>query len=154
MLKPIYRAYYRPDQQDHGYFYGFALEAYLEAFLEENPEALRCSPISVTAQQLAEWKCTGRWEDDWKNKAFIRAGTLLRWRLDEPDPDISSTTVWDTAHMSITDIRKSAGLTQANMATRFEIAKRTIENWDSGVSKCPIHTRLMMAELLGLIERP
>lgn len=58
--------------------------------------------------------------------------------------------VWDVTHLSIRDIRTSAGLTQAEFSTRFLIPKRTVENWEGGASACPIYTRLMLAKLCGL----
>ncbi|MBQ7344501.1 MAG: helix-turn-helix transcriptional regulator [Oscillospiraceae bacterium] len=61
--------------------------------------------------------------------------------------------LWDVAHMSVQDIRTAAGLTQAAMATRFCVPKRTIEDWCSGTRTPPDYVRLMMAEALGLIRR-
>lgn len=60
--------------------------------------------------------------------------------------------IWDVAHMSFADIRKSTGLTQAQFAERFCIKRRTVEDWETR-SRCPDHVRLMMAEILGLILR-
>ena len=61
--------------------------------------------------------------------------------------------LWDVAHMSVKDICKAAGFTQAALAQHFCIKKRTVENWCGGANKCPDHTRLMMAECLGLLTR-
>lgn len=47
--------------------------------------------------------------------------------------------------MTITDLRKQYGMTQQQFADYFGIPKRTIENWDSGINKCP-------AYLIALIE--
>lgn len=39
--------------------------------------------------------------------------------------------------MIFKDIRRQSGMTQQQFADYFEIPKRTIENWESGVRKCP-----------------
>lgn len=54
----------------------------------------------------------------------------------------------------IKEARKAAGLTQQQMSDEMGIPKRTIENWDSGVSKCPEWAeRLIIAELKRIKER-
>ena len=60
--------------------------------------------------------------------------------------------IWETSHMSIDDIRKAAGLTQAAMAKRFDIPKRTIENWCRKVTRPPEYIRFMFLEILGLLD--
>ena len=47
--------------------------------------------------------------------------------------------------MTIADLRKQYGMTQQQFAVYFGIPKRTVENWDSGINKCP-------AYLISLIE--
>lgn len=37
----------------------------------------------------------------------------------------------------IKEARKEAGLTQQQMSDEMGIPKRTIENWERGVRKCP-----------------
>lgn len=61
--------------------------------------------------------------------------------------------IFDVAHMSLADIRHSAGLTQAATAKRFSIPRRTYENWER-LGNCAIYLRLMIADLLGLITVP
>lgn len=39
--------------------------------------------------------------------------------------------------MDIKEIRKLTGLTQKDFATRYNIPKRTIEDWERGVRNCP-----------------
>ena len=39
--------------------------------------------------------------------------------------------------MSFKELRKQSGMTQQQFADYFKIPKRTIENWDAGVNKCP-----------------
>ena len=57
------------------------------------------------------------------------------------------------ANRSVKDIAKDAGLSQTGLAEYFGIPRRTAEDWCRGVSKCPLYTRLMMQELLGLVNR-
>lgn len=63
--------------------------------------------------------------------------------------------IWDCAHMRVKDICKAAGLTQAALASRFCIPKRTVENWCSSSTassrQCPDYVRLMMCECLMLL---
>lgn len=61
--------------------------------------------------------------------------------------------IWAAAHRSIKDICKDAGLTQRGLAEHFNIPTRTIGNWATGERACPEYTRIMMQELLGLVDR-
>ena len=61
--------------------------------------------------------------------------------------------IWDASHRSPKDIAKAAKLSQRALAERFCIPQRTMEDWCRGVSKCPIYTKLMMQECLGLLDR-
>ena len=60
--------------------------------------------------------------------------------------------IWDVALITIAEIRRHVGLTQAQLAERFCIPLRTLQGWETG-RPCPNHTRLMMAELLGIYKR-
>lgn len=151
MLKKLFRAYIRPEAAGSGFFYGFALKSNLGEFLEANPDARPCGCIEVTAQQLSEWKITGHWEDDWHGEDYIVSGTLLRWRLDEPDPTANAARVWDAAHMTVRDICREAHLTQKAASTMFCIPYRTFQGWCLGERECPTYVRLMMARLLNLL---
>ena len=58
--------------------------------------------------------------------------------------------------LTVREIRQAAGMTQAQLAERFGIPKRTIENWEAAgqnARACPEYVRRMMAELLGLAPR-
>ena len=76
-----------------------------------------------------------------------------------PDPDAEGPAaddvvaelrhVYHLAHISIREIRKHTGLSQAAFAVRYCIPRRTVENWESGANDCPIYTRLMLARLSG-----
>ena len=61
--------------------------------------------------------------------------------------------LWDAAHMSVKDICKVANLSQTNLATRFCIPRRTVEDWCRGISKCADYIRLMMILNLGILTR-
>lgn len=60
--------------------------------------------------------------------------------------------IWNVAHMSVNDVCKEAGLTQGQLAARFRIPKRIVEDWCRGVGKCFDYTRLMIVECLGALE--
>ena len=61
--------------------------------------------------------------------------------------------VWEAARRTVKDICKMAGMTQNAMADYFGIPRRTFGNWCTGERECPIYTRLMMQEILGLFHR-
>lgn len=46
--------------------------------------------------------------------------------------------------MTIKEIRTRMNLTQEGFAITFDIPKRTIENWEGGVSKCPDYVRKLI----------
>ena len=50
--------------------------------------------------------------------------------------------------MNLKEARICAGLTQAEMSERFEIPKRTIENWEAGKRKCPVYVEKLIVEKL------
>lgn len=52
---------------------------------------------------------------------------------------------------AIRSIRQKTGLSQAAFAERYEIPKRTIENWEAGIREPPIYV-LKMLEIL--VEHP
>ena len=54
---------------------------------------------------------------------------------------------------SVKDICRMAGMTQTAMADYFGIPQRTFGNWCTNSRECPVYTRLMMQELLGLYRR-
>lgn len=39
--------------------------------------------------------------------------------------------------MTFKEVRQQSGMTQAGFAKYFNIPKRTVENWEAGVNKCP-----------------
>lgn len=81
---------------------------------------------------------------------------------DAPDIGIPSEridqlgSIYDAVNRSVKDIAASAGMSCRKLAERFCIPYRTVESWcgatDAG-RQCPLYTRLMMQECLGLIKR-
>lgn len=76
---------------------------------------------------------------------------------DVTDQDLSARSewcgqLWDAAHRTFKDIARESGLSQRALAQRFCIPLRTAEDWGRGASSCPIYTRLMMQECLGLYK--
>lgn len=79
----------------------------------------------------------------------------------DPDPDSDGpdfdkvvsdlTNIWDVAHMGIADVISASNLSQTAFARRFFIPLRTAQAWALGERECPIYTKLMIADLLGLI---
>jgi len=58
--------------------------------------------------------------------------------------------IWDVAHMSMRDIRKNSGITQAAFAQKFLIPRRTVENWDRGVNTPPEYVKILIAKSMSL----
>lgn len=81
---------------------------------------------------------------------------------DAPDIGIPSEridqlgSIYDAVNRSVKQIAADAGMSVRAMAIRFCIPIRTAESWcgttDAG-RQCPLYTRLMMQECLGLIKR-
>lgn len=61
--------------------------------------------------------------------------------------------IWDAYHRSVKEIAADAGLSCRKLAERFCIPYRTVEDWSAGKRECPVYTRLMMQECLGLLLR-
>lgn len=78
---------------------------------------------------------------------------------DAPDAEIPADrldwlgSIYDAVHRSVNDIATAAGLSHRKLAERFCIPVRTVEDWCSGKRTPPDYVRLMMQELLGLIQR-
>ena len=60
--------------------------------------------------------------------------------------------LWDALHRNVREISEAAGLSNRKLAERFCIPYRTMENWCGGKNDCPLYTRLMMQECLGLLQ--
>ena len=62
--------------------------------------------------------------------------------------------IWDAANRSMKDIAAASGLSQRKLAERFCIPYRTMEDWCRGARECPLYTRLLMQQCLGLFDFP
>ena len=82
------------------------------------------------------------------------AGGIPKELSDKTEEEIAAEmeNIWNVAHMRVKDICKEVGLTQGQLAARFHIPKRTVEDWCRGVSRCADYTRLMMVECLGILK--
>lgn len=93
--------------------------------------------------------------------AFTSDVTLSITSLEDADKDIDLVAtadqigmIWDVYHMSIKELRSATGMSQVAFAERFLIPRRTVENWESSSANsrdCPLYTRMMIADLLGLL---
>ena len=75
--------------------------------------------------------------------------------FDEISEDVNEvvstlTAIHRVAHMTVREMIKSSGLTQAAFAVKFCIPLRTVENWAMGLRQCPDYTRLLLARQLNL----
>lgn len=94
-----------------------------------------------------------------------RAAFVSDWALspiwgDEEDAPVPADRVeqlsalWDAAHLTVRDIRRATGLSQAAFAQRFCIPRRTVEDWERGIGSCSLYLRLLLAQAVGLYQRP
>lgn len=86
---------------------------------------------------ISEWALSSIWED--AEGADIPA-----------DRAEQVAAIWDLAHLTIRQIREHTGLTQAAFGERFFIPGRTVQNWERGENECPVYTRLLLAQAVGL----
>lgn len=61
--------------------------------------------------------------------------------------------IWMVLAAPFCEFFKELDMTQKECADRFLIPYRTVQNWVGGINRCAPYTRLMMAELCGLIKR-
>lgn len=54
---------------------------------------------------------------------------------------------------TIKDIAAEAGMSIRQLARHFAIPDCMVDNWSCGSSECPVYTRLLMQESLGLYKR-
>ena len=62
--------------------------------------------------------------------------------------------IYRAAFMTVPEIAKAAGLNIYQMAARFAVPYRTMQDWFSGARSCSLASRLMMLECLGLYRPP
>ena len=60
--------------------------------------------------------------------------------------------IYDAANRTVSQICAASGLTSRELADRFLIPARTVFSWCSGERGCPLYTRMMMQECLGLYQ--
>lgn len=96
----------------------------------------------------------GEAQTDTNREAFVSDWSLSSMFETEIPVDLIEQIgqIWDVAHMSFKDIRAASGLSQVAFSEHFCVGRRTVENWEAR-DCCPTYTKLMMAELLGLIQR-
>jgi len=56
--------------------------------------------------------------------------------------------------MTIHDIATASGMTFRELARRFDIPYRTMENWSAGNRKCPEYVLKMMAKIIEFEKDP
>lgn len=92
--------------------------------------------------------------------AYISDMVLSSMWGDDPAEDIPEDRIeqmhriYDAVHRSVKDIAALAGLNITNMAARFSVPYRTMQDWFSGARVCSLAIRLMMQECLGIYTPP
>ena len=59
--------------------------------------------------------------------------------------------IYDAANRTVSQICAAAGLSVRALSDRFLIPQRTVFSWCAGDRECPLYTRMMMQECLGLL---
>ena len=62
--------------------------------------------------------------------------------------------IYAAASRTVREIVAAVGMTQAAFAERFCVPRRTVEDWCRGITKCPMYTRLLIQQSLGLFTPP
>ena len=62
--------------------------------------------------------------------------------------------IYTAATCTVREIIAAAGMTQAAFAEAFCIPLRTVENWCTGRRECPLYTRLMIQQCMGMFVPP
>ena len=95
-------------------------------------------------------------------EAYISDLSLSSMWGDVPEGDIPREridrlgSIYDAVHRSVKEIAADAGMSVRAMAIRFCIPIRTAESWcgaTDAARQCPLYTRLMIQECLGLLKR-
>ena len=90
---------------------------------------------------VSEWATSNIWSEDPEklgDEDLIKIAQYL-------------TKLWDAAHMSVREIYKASGLSQAAFAMKFCMSLRTVEDQCRGAHTPPDYVRLMMIRQLGLL---
>ena len=92
--------------------------------------------------------------------AYISDLSLSSIWGDNPETEIAEDriaqlrTIFQAASKMVPDIAAAANLNITQMATRFAIPYRTMQDWFAGARPCSLSIRLMMQECLGLYVPP
>lgn len=62
--------------------------------------------------------------------------------------------IYTAATRTVREIVAVAGMTQAAFAEAFCIPLRTVENWCTGCRECPLYTRLLLQQCMGIFAPP
>ena len=65
---------------------------------------------------------------------------------------LSISNLWRALNISPADIVRYSGLKMSEFAARYVIPYRTLQAWCNGTTPCPIYTRIMLCELLGILS--
>lgn len=68
--------------------------------------------------------------------------------LEEISPDRvkQCSILWDSVNLPFSELRARMGLTQAQMAERLCVPRRTLENWEYR-GTCPVYIRILIARV-------
>lgn len=100
--------------------------------------------------------CTAEALDHADRDAYISDMALSSVWGDDPDAEIPADRIeqlgriWDRTHRSFAEIREASCMTYRELAQRFCIPVRTMEDWSAGRHSAPLYVMLMMQEILGL----
>lgn len=147
----------------------------------EEAIALRDAVNQVPEEKFSEWfadyrrsrkgqkmtdkqysTCVSEAQNYTDRDAYISDLALSSMWGDLPDDDIPPArmkqlgSIYDAVHRSVKEIAADAGMSVRAMAIRFCIPQRTVESWcgtTDAARQCPLYTRLMIQECLGLLKR-
>lgn len=71
-----------------------------------------------------------------------------------PDRLENLRSIYTAATRTPKEIVSLSGLSQAAFAERWCIPRRTVEDWCRGIAKCPLYTRLLMQQGMGIFTPP
>ena len=60
--------------------------------------------------------------------------------------------LWRALSMEMKDVVAYSGMKMSEFSDRFVIPYRTLQDWCNGTNPCPVYTKLMLCEILGLIS--